>query len=327
MGVLGGTVSTSMAQFITIAPGGPSGYSGETVYGAPYGPPPAGPGATPILFPPPPPNPFAPPGTYIVDALSSGMEAGNIYLYSVSAGAVGAPGSPVAFEAAVGTAPSQFFPGPPAVGPLPPEPEGDVFVTGPLPIFGIPGLAGPVLPGPIGPAGADEFALGLNVGDDLNALMMRMPAMGVGTAYYSLGLGGTGLGPFAPADIITPAGAWALAVALGLDTLGAFTDDIDALLIQDLGIPGVYDPADFVAFSLTPASATLGLIGALPGDLLMPVAGGPPVVFITGAALGLAPMDNLDALDVVVPEPASWMLVTTGCAALAALRARRKGKV
>src|SRR3989344_2194404 len=74
---------TSSAVFMTIAPGGPSGLSAETAYCAldpilcPAAGPPllAGPGPTPILFPPPPVNPPALPGTYIVDALSSALDA------------------------------------------------------------------------------------------------------------------------------------------------------------------------------------------------------------------------------------------------------------
>lgn len=302
--------TVSHAQFTLIAPGGPSGYSGETMYGPPFGPPPFGPGATPILFPPPPPNPPAPPGAYIVDAISSAAEAGNRYLYSVTLGAVGLPASPIAFEALIGTPPSQFFPGPP-LGPLPPEPEGDIFrMAGPP--FGIVAASVPLA---FPPFAVDEFALGLNVGDDLAGLMMRVPPAAIGAAYYSLGLGG--LGPaaaYAPADIISPllplGVPWAPAPALGLDLFGGpGSDDIDALLVQDLGIPGFFDPADFVAFSLTPASATLAApVPYAPGggDLLVP--DGPadpdpfPDIFIPAVAFGLAPFDNLDAIDVAPPQ-------------------------
>ena len=335
-----GAARSAEAQFILIAPGGPSGYSAETVYGPPFGPPPAGPGAAPVLLPPPPPNPPAPPGTYIVDALSSGNEAGDRYLFSVTAGAVGLPATPVAFEVAVGTPPSQIFPGPP-IGPFPPEPEGDVFqIMGPT--FGIVAMSlAPVMfAAPI-----DEFLLGLNVGpagppvgDDLNGLMIRMPAGGVGTAYYSLAAGGLGpIGPcgpmpcYQPADIISPAlplgVPWAPAVGLGLDSLGPGSDDIDALIIQDLGLPGAFDPADFVAFSLTPGSATLGIAGpgyaAGGGDLLVPDGPDPdplPDIFIPAIAFGLVPaMDNLDAIDTFRPPPAAPALQGWGMALLMAI--------
>jgi hypothetical protein len=304
--------SLSHAQFITIAPGGPSGYSGETMYGPPYAPPPfTGPGAFPLIFPPPPPNPPMPPGAYIVDALSSAADAGSRYLFSVGAGAMGLPATPVAFEALFGTGPSQFFPGPPALGGLPPEPEGDIFmIFGPA--FGVLGaalpFAFPVMP-------ADEFFLGLNVGDDLNGLMMRAPGAGIGAAYYSLAAAGLGPGFYMPADVISPAlplgAAWAPAPALSLDIFGPGTDDIDALIVQDLSPLAFFAPGDFVAFSLTPASATLGALGPgyAPGggDLLVP--DGPadadpfPDIFIPAAAFGLTPFDNLDAIEVAPPLP------------------------
>jgi hypothetical protein len=302
--------SVSHAQFMTVAPGGPSGYSAETVY-AIGGPPPfTGPGALPVLFPPPPPNVPGPPGSYIIDAISSGGDAGHRYLYSVGMGAVGLPGTPVTFEFLVGTPPSQIFPGPP-VGPLPPEPEGDIFrVIGPP--FGVVGAA---LPLAFPDMTWDEFFLGFNVGDDLAGLMMRVPGGGIGTAFYSLGAGGLGPVPaYLPADVISPllplGVAWAPAPALSLDLFGPGTDDIDALLVQDLGIPGFFDPADFVAFSLTPVSATLAApFGYSPGggDLLVP--DGPadpdpfPDIFIPAATFGLAPGDNLDAIDVAPGRP------------------------
>lgn len=303
------TAPASRAQFITVAPGGPSGYISDAVFGAPFlaplpaPAPPACPqpgGPTTILCPPPPGNPAAPPGTYIVDALSSGTEAGSIYVFSVTFGAVGLPASAVAFEVGFGAPPSQTIP-PGVPGPAaPPEAHGDLFVTAPLAVFGVPGLAVAI---PVGSLiGADEFTLGLNVCDDVNALMYRIPGFGVGTAYYSLGFtgvgpGGTGPGPFFPADIIGPGGVpWAGFGALGL----LAGDDIDALIIQDFAPGPFYTPGvDFVAFSLTPGSPTLGVIGAGPGDLLVPTPAGLPVVFIPAAAFGLAPGDNLDAIDVI----------------------------
>ena len=136
--------------------------------------------------------------------------------------------------------------------------------------------------------GADEFALGLNCGpplganDNLNSLMLRLPGGGPGGAFYSLAAGGLGPVPFyGPADIISPflplGVPWAPAGALGLVP----GDDIDALIIQDLSPAPLYAPGvDFVAFSLTGGSPTLGFIGAAPGDLLLAVPAGPPVIFI-----------------------------------------------
>jgi hypothetical protein len=320
----------SHAQYYTIAPGGPSGYATDTIY-MPGGPPPlTGPGATPAFFGPPPPYPVAPPPGYVIDGLSSGADAGDYFLYSVMAGAVGLPATPVFFEATVGTAPSQVFPGP-VLGPTPPEAAGDVFAI-PGPIFGVPVLATPPIFAPIP---TDEFALGLNVGpivpDDLNSLTYRAP-VGPGF-YYSLAAGGLGLSGVMPGDILTTLGIWAPSLLLSLDSFGPGSDDIDALLVQDLGILGVFEPGiDFVAFSLAPGSLTLGAVGPgyAPGggDLLLPDGADAdllPDIFIPAVAFGLTPFDNLDAID-VVPEPgaATFMALGFGLLALRMFnRARR----
>lgn len=330
------------AQYFTIGPAGTPGFFTDIVYAGPAPPPPlTGGGPAAILFPPPPGNPPAPLGTYIVDALSSANEAGDRYYFSVDPFAAGAPGTPVAFETAVGTAPSQVFPGPPLLAGIPPEAHGDIFgAMGPaLPTFGITAASPPVaFPLPTPPPGlslmVDEFTEGLNVfapagPDNLNALAIRLPMAGVpGAMLYSLAAGGLGAGPFVPGDVVNGAtGAlYAPAPVLGLDTLGIGTDDLDALIVQDIGlIPGVYDPADFLAFSLAPGSPTIGLIGGAPGggDLLMPVPGGLPAIFIPAAAFGLLPMDNLDAID-VVPEPSTIALALAGFALLAGCQLRRR---
>jgi hypothetical protein len=312
--VLVGCLS-SPGQFFTISPGGSTpGYLSDTVY-VPGGPPPlTGPGAAPVLPGPPPP---LPPGFYILNGLSSGWDAGSVYQFSVTAASLGAPFSPVFVQATAGTAPSQFFGGLPA-GPLPPEHAGDLFVVVGLPTFGLPALAPP----PAFPTGfIDEFTLGLNVGpgaqDNLNAVTFRPPSPA--GFYYSLALGGLGAYAGSPADILTPTGLWAPSLALGLDTAGFGSDDIDALIIHDLGIFGVYEPGiDFVAFSLTPGSATLGLLGYAPGtggaDLFFPPVGpGLPGLFLPSGVFGLLPTDNIDAID-VVPEPTVACLVGTALA-------------
>ena len=72
-------------------------------------------------------------------------------MFSVAGGSMGLPGSAVAMEAFVGTAPSQMVPPGIPVGALPPEQMGDLFytktnfVTGaPLPAFGVAALSGPL---------------------------------------------------------------------------------------------------------------------------------------------------------------------------------------
>jgi hypothetical protein len=194
---------------------------------------------------------------------------------------------------------------------------GDVFAIA-APAFGIAGFSPPPA---FAPVPTDEFFLGLNVGpgapDDLNSLTYRA-AVGPGF-YYSLAMGGLGLSGMLPGDILNTGGLWAPSVALGLDSFGPGTDDIDALLVQDLGIIGAFEAGiDFVAFSFAPGSPTLGAAGpgyALGGgDLLVP--DGPdadllPDIFIPGAAFGLAPGDNLVAID-VVPEPSAVSLILAG---------------
>lgn len=310
------TTATAQAQFFTVTPGGPSGYPSDAVFGPAFGPPspfvppfgapvfpPPGFGPTLILPPSPAPLPAGPPGAYVVDALSSGNEAGNRYLFSVAAGSMGLPGSQMMMETILGTAPSQLLPpGVPGPG-VPVEQMGDVFVsrtnfvTGAThPIFGTSALAGPMV---AAPTYRDEFTLGLNVGDDLNSLAMRVPMGGLGTLKYSIGAAGAVPPPYSPADIISavlPFGApWAPAGALGLVP----GDDIDAVITQDIAPAVVYVPGiDSVVFSLAPGSPTLAAIGAVPSDLLMAMPFGLPAIFIPGTAFGLGPMDNLDAIDV-----------------------------
>lgn len=333
--------SIASAQFFTIGPAGTPGFITDAVYMGPAPPPPlTGPGPPAILLPPPPGNPPAPPGTYIVDALSSGNEAGDRYYYSVAPGAVGLPGTPVSFEVLVGSGPSQFFPGPPVPVGIPPEAHGDIFGFGGGPMFGVVALSpAPAFLLPSPPPGlsmlVDEFFNGLNVAsafgpDNLNALAVRVPPAGFpGAMLYSLAAGGLGAGPFVPGDVVNGATGllYAPSFALGLDSLGLGSDDLDALIVQDIGpIPGIYEPGlDFLAFSLAPGSLTLPLIaGATPGggDLLMPVPGGLPAIFIPAVAFGLTPGDNLDAID-VVPEPSTVALAVVGLILLAVYRVGR----
>jgi hypothetical protein len=244
---------------------------------------------------------------YFVDALSAGADAGSAYMFSVSAGAAGLPGSPVAAEALMGTAPSQTIPpGVPMAG-MPMEQAGDIFysrtnfVTGaPLPVFGVAAMSGPVASAPVY---GDEFFLGLNVGDDIDGLSMRMPIGGPAMFKYSIGMPGFVPPPYSPADILSaglpPGVPWAPAGVLGLMP----ADNIDALITQDIAPAPFYVPGiDFVAFSLAPASPTLAATGAGPGDLLMAVPGAPPLIMIPAVALGLGPMDDLDAIEVVLPQ-------------------------
>lgn len=184
-------------------------------------------------------------------------------------------------------------------------------------------------------------------GDDLDALMFRAnsatttpwPPMGV---YFSLdaafgdpltGLPNTGSAiahGFQGADIlVTPVPGvapvmYCPAGLSGLDFFGPGSDDLDALVISENGVPG-YQPAavpygwlagaDMVLFSVRRGSAIIGLpdsIFGLPiaeGDILVrPLPGGLspfPGIFVAAENLGLATRrsmgvafsDELDALD------------------------------
>jgi hypothetical protein len=80
-------------------------------------------------------------------------------------------------------------------------------------------------------------------------------------------------------------------------------DDIDALLIHDSGLVGVFDPGDFVLFSLSRSSPSLATIpghsatGAA-ADVFIVYYGQPPMTVVPAGVLGLGdPADNIDALD------------------------------
>ncbi len=139
--------------------------------------------------------------------------------------------------------------------------------------------------------------------------------------------------------VVTPAvgsgflGVYAPAGALGLDLFGFDTDDLDALILNDdgavnaVGLP-FYDPTvDFLLFSVRRGSAVIGSIDSvlgLPieeGDVLTAPIGPIPTpgIYIPAERMGLmtsrtfgALGDDLDAMDLVIPEPASIALTGVG---------------
>lgn len=139
---------------------------------------------------------------------------------------------------------------------------------------------------------------------------------------------------------------YASAFSLGLDlVLGEDSDDLDALVLAENGLPG-YQPTagpfswlagtDMLLFSVRRGSALVGVPDGIfgapisEGDVLVPLGPGViPGIFTPAEALGLATIrtgtaaawpgidglvahynDDLDALD-IVPEPSlSWLLLT-----------------
>ncbi|MFG0260430.1 MAG: hypothetical protein ACF8LK_08780, partial [Phycisphaerales bacterium JB041] len=81
---------------------------------------------------------------------------------------------------------------------------------------------------------------------------------------------------------------------IGLDNL----DQIDGLIVLDDNLNGVFDGTDAVYFSLSPDSPTLLALGLQPGDVLA-FENGNLALFAEGVVFGLAPGDNMNALDMV----------------------------
>lgn len=81
---------------------------------------------------------------------------------------------------------------------------------------------------------------------------------------------------------------------IGLDIL----DEIDGLIVLDDNLNGVFDGTDAVYFSLSPDSPTLLALGLQPGDVLV-FENGNLALFAEGIIFGLAPGDNMNALDMV----------------------------
>ena len=201
------------------------------------------------------------------------------------------------------------------------------FGDHPADIYGSAGAGGNVLlwDGDGVPTPGAAPALGLfEPGDNVDGWDARAgpgPAIFYSLDSLSAGPGGglaadVFLGPAVPSYDFPFPGIYAPAPALSLDTLGAGTDDIDALVVFDhSGAPGVFDALDYILFSLTPGSASLAApspyFGFGAADVLIATAGGGAGLFAPAGALGLGAGDNLDALD-VVPEPSAVALLAIG---------------
>jgi len=104
-------------------------------------------------------------------------------------------------------------------------------------------------------------------------------------------------------------------------TLGLVNADvIDGLAVYDGGTLGLAETGEYVVFSLQNGSPSLGttLSGA---DVFVSALDGSFFKWIDHSQLGLLSTDEIDALDVAIPEPTSLGVVALG--ALALVRRRR----
>lgn len=170
--------------------------------------------------------------------------------------------------------------------------------------------------------------------DDVNSMMMTNRNAGeIAEVYFSLSDGSPYLGTDSGADIFcnpNPTGGGSTDFyAEAEDLLLDVDDDIDGMIVFDKNDDGVFNNADEVMYSLTPASPTLwggdgapgqydvdddgqngvddpgetgweGSDDSSPADvfLVSSNSGSPSVdVYASAAALGLLPTDDVDALD------------------------------
>ena len=310
--VLGGANAGTFSIFAS--PTGP----GDEVF-AP-GPVPAGVGGTPLE----------------VNGLSYGhvgvttLGAFGGYQFSVAPGFAGAPGSLIAAEVGSGESAAADIYG----ATNPPGGfhfgvwDGDGAGPGPNGLGGSP------------PLGIADFV----AGDDVDGWDARLPGVVPPPVYFTLDAGTSGGLGAAPGDIFfSPtiagyAGAGALFAPFGALGLIGPGDDVNALVVlENDGLPGVFTPGvDVIMYSLAPGSPSLGAFGLSAADILVdpaaagflgvPVVGGPgtPGFVAPAGALGLAPGDNLNALDIfqVIPEPGTFSLLGMSLAGLL-LRRRR----
>ncbi len=213
--------------------------------------------------------------------------------------------------------------------------DGDANPSGSGAVYAGVGLREPRLP---------MFGPGPRTGDNIDALDIgKLPintAGAIGPVYFSLdaafpdvlrGIPNTNTAlanGFLPGAVLVQNGGgapvvYAMPMQLGLDLGGPATDDLDALALQENGLPG-FQPinaggvfGDRIIFSVRRGSAVIGMPDSLfgmpicEGDLLtVPTAPGlPPSMFIAAEWLGLNTFrvtpgvvsDELDALDIEVP--------------------------
>jgi hypothetical protein len=137
-------------------------------------------------------------------------------------------------------------------------------------------------------------------GDDLDALDAFNPATDGEPIFFSTDGPSWGSGWGSGADIMVRHGGtttvFASAPAIGLDSHGGGSDNVDALCVRDTNGDFVYQPGtDIIWYSLSADSASLADAGVMSAaDIFAAPYWATPV--ITAAQLGLQPTDDLDAL-------------------------------
>lgn len=174
-------------------------------------------------------------------------------------------------------------------------------------------------------------------GDDVDAYDRRT---GVAEAPVFFSVDPLSLGP--PPGFIDPADIYVAPFVAGFDTIppaglyapgvGAFGvggtlqlvsgDNVDAVVVLDDGDllfldPMGAGPPDLILFSLSPGAPsfiTVGspYFGATPGDVLFVSSAGAAGVFAPAGSLGLSSTDDVNALDIVIPEPATVTMAVLG---------------
>lgn len=111
--------------------------------------------------------------------------------------------------------------------------------------------------------------------------------------------------------IYCAAGAHLPSLYAQFDALGLQQeDDLDALIVFDTNVDGLFDGSDLVLFSLAPESPSLALIpeaspAGAAADVFAVAPGQAPWVFASAQVLGLGdPGDNIDALELLICDDA-----------------------
>ena len=242
----------------------------------------------------------------VIDAISYSRplaDLGYAHVFSVSPVSLGAAATDVANEAAFGEQPADIF-------------TSSGGGTNSM-LFDGNGIAAPT--------GLTAAPLGIfestPPNNNVNAFDMRS-ASPSGSIYFSVDPASAGayggppagepgnvyVAPAAPLyDTFVPA-VYATSALLGLTS----ADDIDALVVFEDGLAG-FTAGDVVRFSLAPGSPSLVGFGASPADIIdVTGPGGIPAIVATAASLGLLATDDVDSLDVLVPEPGAGLLLALG---------------